>query len=115
MTKSERPPWGVTVQMTHNLKLKDLYTKFRDAKTINSYEKLISNEAKKLSKDIKLENILPRRSRRSLGVCSYFASHLGRTRRHPMRSFRFYVFLRALRVLRGKYIGLWAHPHKCVF
>ncbi len=55
--KSERPPWDVTVQMTHNLKLKDLYTKFRDAKTINSYEKLISNEAKKLSKDINIMEV----------------------------------------------------------
>ena len=57
MTKSERPPWGVTVKMANNLNLKDLYTKFRDPKTIKSYENLISNEAKKLNKDINIMEV----------------------------------------------------------
>lgn len=57
MMKSERPPWGVTVKMADSLILKDLYTKFRDPKTIKSYEKLISNEAKKLNTNLNIMEV----------------------------------------------------------
>lgn len=43
--------------MDKELQLKDLYTSFRDAKTIKSYAKLIAQEAKKLQKDLNIMEV----------------------------------------------------------